>query len=88
MELVEPFPAWAWPLAWEWYRQSRLPDDFSPKTPEQFVELSSGRYTRTFGVIKDGLLGGVVAFEQASPALAIMHVLFAKSLYRRFTGKA
>ena len=59
MELVEPFPAWAWPLAWEWYRQSRLPDDFSPKTPEQFVELSSGRYTRTFGVIKDGLLGFV-----------------------------
>jgi RimJ/RimL family protein N-acetyltransferase len=85
IRLVEPFPAWQWPLAWAWFEGSRrfAADDFSPCTAEAFVEYSNGAYATTFGVERGGRLGGAIAFQQASPATAIMHVLFAPWFIRQ-----
>lgn len=84
IRLVEPFPVWAWPLAWEWLRpvRSRVCDDFSPQTLSAFVEYSIGmqRRARVFAVYRGAELGGVIVAEQVSPVLASVHVLFSRSM--------
>lgn len=93
IELIEPFPEMYWPLAWAWLDAARaqVADDFTPKTALEFVESYSRAFgqARTFGVLRDGQLGGVVVFEQASPVVAVVHVLFARRLWgRRTTAEA
>jgi RimJ/RimL family protein N-acetyltransferase len=84
IRLVEPFPVWAWPLAWEWLKpvRGRVCDDFSPKTLAEFVEYSIGvqRRARTFAVYRGAELGGVIVSEQVSPVLASIHILFSRSM--------
>lgn len=79
VSLISPFPEWAWPSAWSWLEPVRglVADDFFPKTIEQFVEYSIRSYRRAYGAVRAGQVGGAIAFEQASPAMAIAHVLFA-----------
>ena len=87
IELIEPIPVWSYPLIWGWYEQSRrvASDDFGPKTINEFVELYGGRAQsgRVFGICINGQIGGVVEFEQATPALAIGHILFAPWFLRQ-----
>jgi hypothetical protein len=75
-QLVDPFPEWAWPMAWEWLRASAdvALDDFSPRTVEAYVERISRMHPRAFGACKDGRLAGVIVFVRESPCLAQVHV--------------
>lgn len=83
IDVSEPFPAWAWPLAWAWLDNARHQalHDFSPKTAEEFVEYSSRAYARTFGIWKDGSLGGAVGIGRDSPCVATVHILLSRRLW-------
>jgi hypothetical protein len=83
IEIREPFPEYAWPMAWGWADTCRaqIADDFFPPTIDAFVELSLSRYRRTFGLWKDGLLSGAVAVEWASPVVMTAHILLSKRLW-------
>jgi RimJ/RimL family protein N-acetyltransferase len=57
-------------------------DDFTPKSIAEFVEYKiRQKELKTFAVVADGRIGGMVAFELANPVLAVMHVLFARWLW-------
>jgi len=62
----------------------RVADDFSPQTLDAFVEdwierAELGR--ETWGVWRDGELGGVVCVDKVSPIVASSHFLFKKSFW-------
>ena len=82
IEVREPFPAYAWPMVWEWLQpvQFSVFDDFGPKSKEEFVEYSLRVRAnhRSFVVRIDGRIGGVITFDQVNPVTAIGHVLFAR----------
>ena len=85
IDISEPFPDWALPLAFLWTERSfrQFADDFFPRTQDAFVEeyrrLASR--ARTFGVWKDNLLGGIIICEQASPVVASAHILLSSRLW-------
>jgi RimJ/RimL family protein N-acetyltransferase len=83
IEIREPFPDWAWALAWGWVEKRRIQiaDDFFPLTLGAFVETSVGTYARTFGLWKDNSLSGAIAFRQDSPCVATAHILLSKRLW-------
>jgi hypothetical protein len=59
-------------------------DDYSPKGIAEYVEFSTraAERGRVVGICADGQLCGVVIFEQATPVMAQVHVLFSP----RFRG--
>ena len=68
-----PFPNHAWPQVWDWiqpYRRSVL-DDHSPKTKPEFVDEQLVRVKtptyRTWGVLRETQLGGLVTFQTTHP---------------------
>lgn len=83
IDIREPFPEFAWPLAWEWLDKARAQalDDFGPSTPDEFVEYSRRAYARTWGIWKDDLLSGAVAIGQDTPAVATVHILLSVRLW-------
>lgn len=83
IDITEPFPEWAFPLAWGWVekRLGQIADDFFPRTPGEFVERYFSRYSRTLALWKDGSLSGVIAFEQASPIVVTAHILLSRRLW-------
>lgn len=85
IEILSPFPEWAWPNAWAWaeHRRDQLADDFFPANLPAFVEQYSVRFrhSRTFGLCKNGVLNGVVIIEPVSPVVATAHILLSKRLW-------
>ena len=85
IEFRQPFPAFAWPLAWQWAnaRRRQLADDFFPRTMAEFVESYSVRFAnaRTYGVWKNDNIGGVVIFERASEVVVTAHILLSRRLW-------
>jgi RimJ/RimL family protein N-acetyltransferase len=88
--LVKPFPMYELPRVWLWVQQfrSRVADDFSPKTLDEFVEVEMARMTRqmTWGVYRGGELGGLIAFEPSSPVVGTAHVTFRRSFWGHKTS--
>jgi RimJ/RimL family protein N-acetyltransferase len=87
IETVSPFPAGAIPRAWEWMQSfmARVADDYGPKTKDEFVDQFLSRAgVLSWGVLRDGELGGMVTFQPVNPTVGVMHVLYRKE----FWGKA
>jgi RimJ/RimL family protein N-acetyltransferase len=89
IEIREPFPEYAWPQVWHWTRDiaSRVEDDFAPKTLEAFVEYSVdlAARSRTWGVWRDGELGGLMLLEPLNPVAGLAHLVFKRSFWGRAT---
>ncbi len=70
--LRSPFPAHAWPLAWQWIQpyRDRVWDDSAPTTCEAFVDarLFADAEVRSWAVLRGEDLGGLVWFEPAGIA--------------------
>lgn len=86
VEVVEPFPPYAVPRLWSWSQEffNRVADDYAPKTLEQFVknwEEKAREGRRTWGVLRDGELGGMVCSTRISPVLADAHCIFKRSFW-------
>ena len=72
VEIVEPFPPHAVPRIWSWTQEfrNRVADDWSPSTLDDFVgdwESKSAAGRRTWAVLRDGELGGMVNSMRLSP---------------------
>jgi hypothetical protein len=90
VELVSPFPPHAWPRVWTWLEpfRSRVLDDLSPQTRQAYVEqqlaLAKLPYYRSWGVMREGELGGLIALLQprgpADPS-AIAHLVLRPEFY-------
>ena len=80
IRLESPFPAHALPRAWLWMEsfRTRVADDFSPKTLEEFMAkmLNPQPTEKTWGVYRDEELGGIVSFQRLSPWLGTAHCVF------------
>ncbi|HLG99821.1 MAG TPA: GNAT family protein [Bryobacteraceae bacterium] len=87
------FPLYAVPRVWQWMSRfrGRVADDFSPKTLDEFVarwvELDA-RGRKTWQVIRDGDLGGVIESSRLSPVLADLHCIFKRSFWGHETTVA
>jgi RimJ/RimL family protein N-acetyltransferase len=81
----EPFPEYAWPEVWGWMRdiRNRIVDDFGPQTLSEFVTwaLRMSERSRTWGVWREGELGGLIVFARESPMMGATHVVFRKSFW-------
>ena len=84
--LVKPFPMYELPRVWLWVQQFRrqISDDFSPKTLDEFVDVEMERMNRqmTWGVYRDGELGGLIVFEPSSPVAGTSHITFRRSFWK------
>ena len=83
--LVSPFPMHAVPRVWGWMAEfrSRLVDDFgAPKNIDEFVD-GWERHERigrqSWGVIRNGDLGGVILAVQLSPMVTQVSAVFRRS---------
>lgn len=89
LRVESPFPAWAWPLAWEWFQKfrDRVCDEFSPATREEFVArmAETANPEDTWGVWRDEQLGGLIWTPIVTPYLANAHTLFKRSFWGRET---
>jgi RimJ/RimL family protein N-acetyltransferase len=83
VEICEPFPEWAWPQVWHWTQGFRrqVADDFAPQELGVFVRDMMAIRARTWGVYRDGRVGGVLWFEQTSPVAGIAHAIFSRSFW-------
>jgi RimJ/RimL family protein N-acetyltransferase len=86
--IVEPFPAHALPRLWKWAEDSRLQvaDAFSPQTLDEFVRfwerlVQSGQ--RSWGVWRDGELGGAIWSTRLNPVMADSHGIFQRAFWGR-----
>lgn len=80
IELISPFPAYAWPRVWDWMAKfrHRTMDDSGPTTLEEFMQQRQDRdqIEMSWGVSRDGELGGVVTFLPASEIVGYAHTVF------------
>jgi RimJ/RimL family protein N-acetyltransferase len=63
--------------------RTRVADDFSPQTLEEYVESQSRRMHPglNWGVYRGDDLGGAIWFEQGSPVSGIIHTVFRKDFW-------
>ena len=89
--VVSPFPPHAIPRAWDWMQEffSRVADDYSPRTKDEFVNRFLGRGDiLSWGVLRDGEIGGLVTFEPINPVSGTIHLLFRKEFWGKATTDA
>lgn len=89
VEIHSPFPDYALPRAWGWLEKvrNRVADDYGPKTVDQWVDQEIGAEGKTWGVWRDGELGGMLSFRQLSPWLGVGHCTFRKDFWGRATTR-
>lgn len=87
VEVVSPFPEYAWPLVWQWIQtfRARVCDDFAPLTCAGFVSQMTALKARTWAVYRDEELGGVIVIEGDSPHRATAHCIFSRAFWGRET---
>jgi RimJ/RimL family protein N-acetyltransferase len=88
ISVVKPFPPNAVPRIWRWMSDvpCRVCDDFAPCTLEEFLaQWEQRRGVDTWGVLRNGELGGYVSFEKLTPVVGTVHVLFKRSFWGRGT---
>lgn len=82
VELVHPFPFEALPRVWQWIESFReqVGDDFAPRSEKQFIDTMWAKWPRlkTWGILGDGELGGLILFEKLSPWLGTAHIVLKK----------
>lgn len=84
VDLISPFPAYSFPLVWDWMSRFRrsVADDFGPETLEDFVALRLAMREQnleiTWGVRANGELGGIITFQRINPVTGYAHALFKK----------
>jgi RimJ/RimL family protein N-acetyltransferase len=63
--------------------RSRVADDYSPRTMEEYVEIQNRRMHPglNWGVYRDDDLGGAIWFEPSSPIAGIIHTVFRKDFW-------
>jgi RimJ/RimL family protein N-acetyltransferase len=63
--------------------RSRVADDFSPRTMEEYVEIQNRRMHPglNWGVYRDDDLGGAIWFEPSGPVAGIIHTVFRKDFW-------
>jgi len=93
LSLVSPFPERETPRIWRWIEQfrSKVADDYSPKTLDAFVKEwqdDHKRGTRSWGVVRDGELGGVVKSILLGPGIADLHAIFKREFWGHKTTLA
>lgn len=83
VRVESPFPEAAIPRVWSWIQEFRyrVADDFAPDTIEQFVEFWANHTVETWGVWRDGELGGLVVITPVSPVLVESHCLFKRTFW-------
>lgn len=85
IEAVTPFPYRELDKLWEWIEAARkqVADDFSFATPGEFFaeELNLPKNIVTFGILRDGELGGYVKAVQTSPIVIEAHCIFKQEFY-------
>jgi RimJ/RimL family protein N-acetyltransferase len=89
VEVISPFPAYAWPLVWQWMQtfRDRVCDDFAPKTCAEFVAqmLRAVNPDDSWGVYRDGELGGLIWVARFSPILGYSHMVFSRAFWGQET---
>lgn len=90
LEIDSPFPRAALPRVWNWVEtfRGRFADDFFAKDIDTFVDdwiekERGGR--RSWGVRRQGILGGVITSERTHPTVADFHCIFAADFWGRDT---
>lgn len=87
VELIHPFPFEALPRVWQWIESFReqVGDDFAPREEKQFIDTMWAKWPRlkTWGIVGDGELGGLILFEKLSPWLGTAHVVLKKVFQNR-----
>jgi RimJ/RimL family protein N-acetyltransferase len=81
-----PFPLHALPRLWKWAEESRrqVADEFSPKTLDEFVDFwerlaQAGQ--RSWGVWRNGDLGGAIWSTRVNPVTADSHCIFKRTFW-------
>lgn len=83
--IESPFPSYALPRVWGWLEtvKSRVADDFGPKTAMEWVDRQSESTEKTWGVYRDGELGGMISFQQYTGWLGTAHCVFKPDFWGR-----
>jgi RimJ/RimL family protein N-acetyltransferase len=95
IDVRSPFPAADLPLLYGWCQPvwDKVADDLTPTEPADFVNafwlLSQEPSVTTYGVFRDGELGGYVRFEQEMlrPWTGQAHAIFKQSFWGRETTR-
>lgn len=93
LRLESPFPAYAVPRAWVWIEEfrHRVADDFAPNTLDEFIaqwRAGAAVGTKSWAVIRDDEIGGVITARRLSPIVADAHCIFARRFWGRETTLA
>lgn len=91
VEIVSPFPMSDAPRIWAWSEafRAKVSDDFSPKTLPEFLEhfRQTAEVATTWAVYRDGELGGMISYQQASPVVGTAHCVFKKAFWGEATTR-
>lgn len=91
IELVTPFPPREYPSIFSWIGSFRdkLAIDEAPDDIVEFVELQRARELdhQTWGVLKNGELGGFISFEPVNVEIGKVQAIFKKSFWGHATTK-
>lgn len=86
IRIESPFPFEALPRLWRWMEpfRSKVADDFSPKTLDEFILSMVTKWDtqKTWAVYADSEMGGLVSFEKFSPWVGTAHFML-KSQFQR-----
>lgn len=83
IDVVSPFPPEELPRVWLWLQEagSSLLNDQGPRTMDAFVDDWLARRSVTWGVYRDGLLGGWLAYEPLNEQHGNVHCVFRKAFW-------
>jgi len=83
IETIRPFPLSAVPRVWNWMQslRTKLCDDYAPQSLDEFLAHWERQTCDTWGVLRDGELGGYVSFEKLTPVVGTAHILFKRSFW-------
>ena len=75
-----PFPVEELPRVWLWIQESphALMNNLGPQTIEEFVDYWMERKAVTWGVYRDGILGGWIVYEPTNRVTGNAHCVFKK----------
>lgn len=74
-------------MVWAWVQtfKNRVCDDFAPATCDLFVDHMLAASEQTWGVWRDGDLGGMISFRPVTPLLGMVHCLFKRGFWGHST---
>ena len=86
IELVHPFPVFSLPKVWRWVQahRDRIADDFWCTDLDAFIdqwELLESRGRKSWGVVRDGELGGAITSQKVGGIAWDLHCIFATHFF-------